>query len=69
MYPLQLTHIALAHIFMVTIEKPLKRKEELQLSFIKEKAHMPTTVHASSSRGSEEKSAVNSTYVELILMV
>lgn len=30
---------------------------------------MPTTVHASSSRGSEEKSAVNSTYVQFILVV
>lgn len=61
MYPLKLTHIALAHIFMVTIEKPQKRREELQLSFTKKKDHMPTTIHASSSRGSEEKSAVNST--------
>lgn len=30
---------------------------------------MPTTVHATSSRGDEEKSAVNSTYVQYILMV
>lgn len=30
---------------------------------------MPTTVPATSSRGNEEKSAVNSTYVQYILMV
>lgn len=52
MYALKLTHIALAQVFMTTIEKPQKKKsrDKLLLSFIKKKAHMPTTIHASSSK-------------------
>lgn len=64
-----MTHIALAHISMTTIEKPQKRRDKLGLSFIKKKGHMPTIVHASSRRDSEEKSSVNCTYVQYILMV
>lgn len=62
-------HILPEHTYLWPLQKkPQKRWGELWLSFIKKTDHMPTTIHATSSRGNEEKSAVNSSYVQRILL-